>query len=289
MEPAPVFSPAVERLLTLPRPDWAGSPEDWPDVVAATGVAAEDVPMLVRLATDEFLHTDVALPGDDAAWLAALEGLGEEAWAVPIHAWRALAQLGDPAGLLPLVDLIARIDELDSDWMTEDLPKAIGCFGLAAIAPLAERLLDDGQVDFARMVWSECVNIVGEQGPEERAAAIAALTAALARYAQLDPWVNGSLVDSLVDLKAVEAADLIRDAFAAGAVDVSTNGDWLDAQVELGLIEPTPEYLRGKRERMRRMRGLLPAATEPRAARPDKSKKKAKRKQAKQSRKRNRR
>ena len=54
-------------------------------------------------------------------------------------------------------------------------------------------------------------------------------------FAVNDPEVNGFLVPSLVELKAIEAAPLIERAFAARCVDRMIMGDWEDVQVGLGL------------------------------------------------------
>ena len=75
-DPREGYSPPVARLLSY------GDPRDlepWPDYVTEPGLTGEDVPELVRLATDVRLWTD---PASHEASVA---------WAGPIHAWRALA------------------------------------------------------------------------------------------------------------------------------------------------------------------------------------------------------
>jgi hypothetical protein len=52
-----------------------------------------------------------------------------------------------------------------------------------------------------------------------------------------DDLVNAYLVDLLVELRVVEAAPLMEQAFAADSVDVFLRGDWEDVQVDLGLLE----------------------------------------------------
>ena len=61
------------------------------------------------------------------------------------------------------------------------------------------------------------------------------------------PGLNGFLINSLIDLRAVEAASLMERAFAADSVDISIMGDWEDVQIELGLLDerqtPKPHYV----------------------------------------------
>jgi hypothetical protein len=94
---------------------------------------------------------------------------------------------------------------------------------------------------------------VGEcqkQHPETRSECIAVLMAQLQRFAKNDPDLNAYLVMFLaVDLKAVEAAPLIEQAYAVGRVNEDFIGDWEDAQVHLGLRE--------KRDRPERSRNIL--------------------------------
>ncbi len=66
----------------------------------------------------------------------------------------------------------------------------------------------------------------------------------LEHYARNERFVNAEIIYVLADLKAVEAAPLIEEAFAADAVDLSMMGDWESVQIELGLLEKrtTPEH-----------------------------------------------
>ena len=88
---------------------------------------------------------------------------------------------------------------------------------------------------------------IGKRHPEARDDCVTALTQGLESFASQDPGLNGFLISSLVDLKAVEAASLMENAYAAGSVDISIVGDWEDAQIELGLLDerqtPPPQYV----------------------------------------------
>jgi len=79
--------------------------------------------------------------------------------------------------------------------------------------------------------------------------------------AENDIDLNTILIADLLDLKAVEAAPLIEQAFAAETVDEFMVGTWAAIQVELGLKQETdfsPEALKPKiPPEMAEMRQLL--------------------------------
>ena len=64
---------------------------------------------------------------------------------------------------------------------------------------------------------------------------MAILAGQLGLFARQDPALNGSLVAYLLDLKAVEAADVMEQAFKAGDVDEMVAGGWPRVRRELGL------------------------------------------------------
>lgn len=118
-----------------------------------------------------------------------------------------------------------------------------------------------------------------------------AITDQLRRYDTQDPELNAFLVSGLLDLRAVESAPVIEEAFAVDRVDIAINGDWEDVQVELGLLAarltPRPRYTSSLFEPVR----LEPPeqARKPHATRERRAADKRRRKIAKQSRRRNRR
>jgi hypothetical protein len=261
----------VAQLLTLG--DVRGKTE-WDDY-AALGLTAKHIPELVRMALDEDLH-----------WA---DPQSVEVWA-PLHAWRALGQLRAESAVEPLLQLLDRIDDDDDDWAQGDLPKVFGMIGPAAIPGLRDFMADAEHGEWARITAGEGLVKVVQRFPESREQAVAILTDQLRCFAEQERVVNAFLVDALCDLKAVESAAVIEQAFAADTVDLSALGDWEEAQILLGLLEervtPAPNFLAMEF-------GLLPSFGGLRIGKrvPHKAgkKKKAKRKRAKASRKRNRR
>lgn len=208
----------VSKLLDLGE---CGRGTNWLDYLALS-LGPEHVPDLIRMALDEDLHA--AESDSDAVW-------------APVHAWRALAQLGAAEAVRPLTTLLRRIDEHDDDWVNEELPGVFSRIGPTAIPVLADYLQEDDYGLFARIAAADALAEISIRHPTARHEALDALTAALKHYDELDPGLNAFLIEALVDLDAVEAASLIEQAFDAGRVDPTVMGDWDDVQVELGLLD----------------------------------------------------
>ena len=222
------YAPPVSELLAV------GDPRQRPGWVdyAALGLAEEHVPELIRMLQDEDLH-----------WA---DGESDEVWA-PLHAWRALGTLQAEAAIQPLVGLLPWIDAYDDDWVMEDLPDVFERIGEAAVPALAIFLADDRHGLWARVTAASSLGKIGQAHPEARDVCIAALSTQLVHFNTVEKELNGFIVNALVDLKAVEAAPVMEQAFAADKVDISILGDWEDAQIALGLLDkrltPPPEYV----------------------------------------------
>jgi hypothetical protein len=222
------YRPPVDQLLTLGKPDGG----DWPDYLAL-GMSREQVPELIRMATDEALNE---APGDSV-----------EVWA-PLHAWRSLGQLRAEAAIEPLFALLRRLEEGD-DWVSDELPEVYGMIGPAAIPALTRYLSEPAHGVWARISAVSAVGKIGEAHPDAREQTVAALTAQLELAEAQDDGLNGFLVSRLLDLDAVESLDTIREAFRKGAVDPMIVGDFQDVEIEMGL--------RQRRTGPRRDRGPL--------------------------------
>ncbi len=204
---------------------------DWHNYPETVGLTADDVSELIRMATDRTL------------W--ELESDRLEVWA-PIHAWRALGQLHAEAAIAPLTQLFA---EHDSDWVTEEMPKVYAMLGPAAIPTLVDYLTDTSHETWGRNTAVDCLLDIARSHPENRDACVAPMLQQLEAFAENDVDLNTILIGDLLDLKAVEAAPLIEQAFAAEAVDEFMVGTWASIQVELGLKQESdfaPEALKPK-------------------------------------------
>ncbi len=231
----------VSRLLELGD---MREENEWRDY-RALGLSEQDVPELSRMILDKELF-----------WA---DSESNEVWA-PIHAWRALAQLEAESALPALLELLGQVDEYDDDWTSEELPFVFAHIGRAALAPLTAFLADSSQGKWARITAGTGLAKIAERHPELRAECVAALGQQLTHFAQQDPSFNGLLINDLIEIKGVEAAPVIEQAFAANQVDLTLQGDWEDVQVYLGLRDrrhsPPPDY----RALMTAQMGVDPAA-----------------------------
>lgn len=178
---------------------------------------------------------------DAAETLDPIEG--DAVSGVPVHAWRALAQLGVPETLPCLLRLIDRSDE--NDFFTEDLPSAVELVGVPAFDPLADRVRNRSLGIFARSVAARALVHLCRVFPADRSRTGEFIAQTLSDPRETDPVLLGLLVSDLIALDGVEWALHIKAALASGRVGAWHCGDWEDVQVDLGLLDrrrTPPQY-----------------------------------------------
>lgn len=222
------YGPPVAHLLTVGDPR---EQQEWPDYPTIFDITLAHVPDLIRMMQDEGLN-----------WA---DSDSDEVWA-PVHAWRTLAQLRAETAVEAIIDTFYTIDDWDQDWQQEEYPTVMTMIGPPAISALKTYLADEQNGLWSRVTAAEALAKIGQQYPESRDECVAILADQLRYHSRQDPTQNAFLISSLLDLKALEAVDPIRAAFAADNVDLSVQGDWEEAQIELGLLKkrltPLPEY-----------------------------------------------
>ncbi|BCL38832.1 hypothetical protein [Nostoc sp. MS1] len=212
-----IYPSPVDKLLTYGD---CSEMKAIPNYIEELGFSADHIPDLIRLATDKELNS-----GDiDTV----------EAWG-PVHAVRVLNQLGAEAAIQPLVNLF---HELDDDWMPSELFAFYSTIGAAAIPTLEAYLQDTSHDAYQLADAATSLTKIAEKHPDLRDKCVAVLTKRLEEFANNDPELNAFLIGELLDLKAVESAQVIESAFAANRVPTYIVGDWNTAQVELGLKAP---------------------------------------------------
>lgn len=218
----------VARLLQLGEPSVSHGAE-WPDYLAL-GITPQDIPALINIAIDRSLFS-IENEADARGW-------------GPVHAWRALAQLRAQEAVDPLLCLFHEVT--DNDWVIEEMPDVFAMIGPAAFGALADYLADKTHPVHSRLVAATGLMEMGLAYPEVREQSVAALAGQLEGYLLNTPGMNGVLIANLVELTAVEYADLILAVFTLGQVDRFIAGDWRDVQVRLHGLEssPNPEKLR---------------------------------------------
>lgn len=212
------YSAPVDTLLALGEPDPGHQP--WRDYPAELGLDARHLPELLRMVADPELH-----------------GADPEAAEVyaPVHAWRAIGQMRTPEAAAPLAAWMGTVK--DDDWAFAELPQVFGLIGAPALAPLAQVLADGDADGDARWIAARALGRVAEAAPGTRDEVVALLAAPLRADSPESDLLNAVLVDTLLDLRAVEAAPAIQRALEDGLVNPDVVGDWEDVQVELGLLE----------------------------------------------------
>jgi hypothetical protein len=268
-DPPPSFSrPSFPQLAALAAQ--GNPPGRWADY-RSLGLSEADVPALIDLMVDRELNVS---PDPAEHWL-------------PLHAWRALGQLRAVEAIEPLIKL--RID-LGDDYLGTDFRKAMAAIGPAAIAPLAATLRREELEPFTRASLAEALAAIGAAHPATAEDVAAIVAGCLEQYAKHTPTLNALLISALLDVRAVQHADLIGRVMTSGPIDERVCGDWEDVQIELGLLDsritPPPH----------RTFAGFPVVAAPKAMQRDttkrdqaKAKAKAKRKLVKASKRRNRR
>ncbi len=198
----------------------------------ALGLTSAHIPGLLRMLKDEALWESESEP---------------EAWAV-LHAIRAL---GDLRAVEAIPTLIGLFKMEEDDFAPGEAAQALGQIGSAALPALRPVLFARLNPMEVRTSASDAISHIAEHHPAARAECLAALLAQLQQFRHNDPALNGWLISDLMDLKAVEAAEVIEAAYVGGYVALEVCGDWEDAQVELGLLAerrtPRPRYFPGQR------------------------------------------
>ncbi len=220
MKSAIPYTAPVNQLFKLGNPNEI---EDWSRYLEL-GITEADIPELARMAIDENLFDD---EDDDEYYYYGM-----------IHAWRALAQLQTDQSIEPLINALTYWGNMGEfwDWSSEEIPAALGRLGPSALPAVAQVMANIKNDWFARQYAVESVKHIFECHPASRETCLQILTSQLEKFAKNDPDLNAYLVTTLAaDMKAVEAADLIEQAYQSGRVNEDFIGDWDDAQVYLGL------------------------------------------------------
>jgi len=221
------YAPPLDKLLEYGEPTTIQKWQDYSEI----GIGKEHIPNLIDMLTDEDLN-----------WA---DSDSKEVWA-PVHAWRALGQLRATEAIEPLIQQMHLIDDEEDDWIGEEFPQVFAMIGPSAIAPLEAYLAESDDGLYSRVCAACSLARIGEAHPDSIEECRRALTTVLEGFSENDPELNGFLIDSLVNLKAVGSLNTIREAYQQGCVDMSVLGDLEDAEVLLGIREkrsaPAPAY-----------------------------------------------
>lgn len=181
-------------------------------------------------------------------------GSGDLVW-MPVHAWRALAQLRAAQALPTLLGLLHEIDDDGNEIIQEDLPDVLALIGPAVLETTGTYLCARDNPLWARISAAYALRNLARAYPETRPQVITLLEQVLEWFALNDRTLNGFLVAFLADLNAAAASPVVEQAYLANRVDENILGDFEDYQLAVGLLE--------RRLTPRRRKTRLPAPPRP--------------------------
>lgn len=210
---------AITALSKIGRPE----PGDGREYVEPFGLTSDDVPALIELAKRWL---------DDAHFEKTSET--SAMWG-PVHAWRALAELGEQIVVPMFLEMLDELDRRGDDWFLEEFPPLCERFGASEMELLVTYLLDAQHTEYARVAAAHGLREVTLGDPSTRDRVCEALASALRPMSGEHPDLNAFLVSYLTDLRSVEHAGIIERAFKAGVVNEDVCGVWSQISVELGV------------------------------------------------------
>ncbi len=178
------------------------------DYRQAHGIGPQQREQLERMLSDPVFHQ--------------IDSQSAEAFA-PIHAWRALSQIGDVRSLPVLFAALLEPDV--GDWDYEELPEVIGRFGAAALSQVMDEhrrhFVEPDDDESALLSLQLIMALIVERTLATRATVIERL-----RWVVTDRQTNrdtsrADAIEHLAALRAQECLPLIEQAFADQAVDTS--------------------------------------------------------------------
>ena len=197
-----------------------------PDYAEQLGVDNTSVAFLIEVArcwADAAGHEMMGISRDGPAVYA------------PVHAWRALAQMRAPEAAPALLKILDPLDAMCDDWSLEEFPYVFGLIGPAAIDPVAAYLADTTHREYSRVCAAHGLCRISERHTESRDDVVRRLSQTLGEFEREAVHLNGFLVSYLLELKAVESAETIERAYAAGCVDADVVGTWQRVRKDLGV------------------------------------------------------
>lgn len=214
----------IKALSTL------GEPQDgqrWQDY-SRLGFNSGDASRLISLVKDkegEFYESE-----EDDYW-------------IPLHAWRALKPMM-PTGLELLIGSFHQVYE--DEWAQDEIPEVVAAAHNKAIAPLVTFIMGTDNVLEARFLAVDSLVQVAKAYGSLVAKVTLSLANCLKKSPAAEKKLNGYLIAQLIELKAADAHQSVKAAFAEERVDISICGDLEDVEIGLGLRTerdtPRPDY-----------------------------------------------
>jgi hypothetical protein len=216
-----IYPPPIDQFLTLGMP--TSEFLNYRSMGITEEHISESIRMLEEMQEERFSIPEQGDEDDDSFWS-------------PIHAWRALGQLGAEEAIHALLRQLHHIDDNDDEWLLEEVDEVFAQIGPASIEPLGFYLSSSENSLYARIAAGESLVKLGINFPDFRGRCITIISTVLESYADQDEILNASIVYGLMQLNDLNSVSLVEKAFQADKVDEILFGDFEDYQVRLGLI-----------------------------------------------------
>jgi hypothetical protein len=140
-----------------------------------------------------------------------------DGWA-PISALHLLAAIADPDGLEPILRVLHRRPDDLGDWLTEDIPSILACFGPAAVEPVKE-LVSNRYLDvYVRVAGSGALSLIAREHPDCKDEIVDFFHEILVREGE-DKTFLSFCVGDLAEIKDPSAKPIMRSLFDGSRID----------------------------------------------------------------------
>jgi len=216
-----VFADPVAKLLTIGRDQNFIRPN-----YLQMGFSFEHIPELIKLMQDDDLANQPWDKNDNESPIV----YGQ------MHAWRILTELQAIEAIPAMIRLLRTLEDSSDDYISTEIPRALGTLGEAAIIPSYELLLDHSAGTSPRINAATAIEEIGKKHPRLRRTCVYMLTNALAEYQINDEGVNSFIIMALGGLKSHEAANLVRKVIQDGHSDSGFSGGYNVYLRSIGLL-----------------------------------------------------
>ncbi len=182
-------------------------PEVWLDYVQELGITPQDYPQLLEIVRESDLE-------------GAYEGCSPEE-CIPVHAWRAIAQLKQPDAVRDLYEVL--IDEKNEEafWFKIEFPTVMQTIGPDAI-PLLSALLHDHDSDWGyKMLLVESLLPFAASDQTHRSAVIRSVHDVLRDYQNHDPEYIGAIIKEIRKIHPKEISETVVTIMKNDGYDLS--------------------------------------------------------------------
>jgi hypothetical protein len=139
-------------------------------------------------------------------------------WA-PISALHALAAIGDPEGLKPILRVLHRRPNDLDDWLTESIPSILASFGPSAVEPVKELVSNRYLDTYVRGAATGAFSLIAREHPESRGEIVDFLHKILLQEKEEDTTFLSFCVGDLAEIRDPTSRPIIHSLFDAQRID----------------------------------------------------------------------